>query len=131
MLRRLLCLLTCVAASGTIALAHHSYADFDREHPVSITGTLEQVSIANPHAILMVRTDEGTLFTMEWNSAVQLQRTGFRPDMLAAGDRIVVSGAATWNRETRRISLLTSILRPSDGWRWTRSGVSGVSEPQR
>jgi hypothetical protein len=130
MVRRLLCLLACIASSGSIALAHHSYADFDREHPVSIEGTLEQVSITNPHAILMVRTDEGTLFTMEWSSAVQLTRTGFQAGMLSVGDRLVINGAATWNRETHRISLLTSIRRPSDGWEWSKFTVTpGRSAP--
>jgi len=126
MLRRLLCLLAVASCTGTVVLAHHSYADFDREHPVSIEGTLEQVSISNPHAILRVRADDGTMFTMEWASAVQLTRTGFEAGMLAAGDRLVITGAATWNRETHRISLLTSIRRPSDGWEWSKFGITGA-----
>jgi hypothetical protein len=128
MLKRILYVLACTAIAGTGAAAHHSYAEYDREHPMSIEGTLEQLTIGNPHSMLVVRTDEGALFTAEWGNVSLLQRTGFVAGMLAVGDRVVVTGCPTWNRETRRMSLLREIRRPTDGWQWSRSGVTRRGE---
>ena len=47
--------LAAVALAAASLDAHHSYAVFDREHPVSIEGDIERVVFGNPHVILAVR----------------------------------------------------------------------------
>lgn len=117
-------LLLCFATTGAGAVfAHHSYADIDREKKVSVTGTLEDVKIQNPHSFLSVRTDEGTLIMAEWANPSRLFRVGFKAEMLNVGDRVTVTGSPTKNPDTHRISLLTSIVRPIDGWQWTPEAV--------
>ena len=126
MLKPLITVLLLSAAPGTVALAHHSYADFFRDQKVPVEGVLEQLTLGNPHAIVVVRTDEGQTFTAEWGNALQLQRSGFKAGMLAVGDRIVVTGSPSRDPKTGRMALVTEIRRPRDGWQWTPSGVSNT-----
>jgi hypothetical protein len=131
MLKRLLYTILCSASAGTVALAHHSYADYFREQKVAVEGTLEQLTLANPHAILAVRTDDGKVFTAEWGNAVQLHRTGFVDSMLTVGDRVIVTGSPARDPESHRLSLLTEIRRPRDGWQWSRNGIAVLKEDAR
>jgi len=113
----------CLAA--TAVSAHHSYAAYDREHPVSIEGDISQVLYANPHVLLTVRTTEGE-YTVEWLSLYQVSRWIVAKGRLSVGDHIVLTGRALRDHTGRRISLVTDIRRPSDGWTWS-SQTAGVS----
>ena len=128
MLTRLLCVLLLSASGGTVALAHHSYAAYVREEKVSIEGTLEHLTLGNPHGILTLRTDEGTVFMAEWGNAFQLDRSGFVAGMLAVGDRVVVTGSPAKDPATHRLALVTEIRRPRDGWQWSKNGTIAPKE---
>jgi len=121
--KRLVCVFVLATGAATTVFAHHSYAAYDREHKVSVTGQLEQLTLGNPHAMLVVRTDEGTAFSVEWGNAFVLDRTGFTAGMLVVGDRVTVTGSQTWDASAHRMSLVTEIRRSRDGWRWSRDGV--------
>ena len=116
--------LTLAAVCFTVpeVSAHHSYAAYDREHPVSIEGDISQVLYANPHVILTVRANDGE-YTVEWLSLYQVSRWIVAKGKLATGDHIVLTGCALRDRTERRISLVTDIRRPSDGWAWTRQNT--------
>ena len=120
MMKMLARVVMCSMTLGAVASAHHSYADYDREQRVSIEGTIDQLTIGNPHAMLTLRTGDGTLFTAEWQSALWLKRAGVAAEMLAVGDRVIVTGSLFRDPTIHRMSLLTEIVRPGDGWRWTR-----------
>ncbi len=49
-------------ALGGTALAHHSLAMFDQEHPVELSGTVKEWKYTAPHAfiILEVKETDGT-----------------------------------------------------------------------
>jgi hypothetical protein len=111
-------LATASLASATL-LAHHSYALFDREHPVSIEGDIERVVFANPHVILTVRSGE-TTYSVEWGNLRQMDAWRIAKDTVAAGDHVIVTGSAPRDTADRRLSLITGIRRPADGWNWSR-----------
>jgi hypothetical protein len=121
-------LLTALLVTVGTASAHHSYAAYDREHPVSIEGDISQVLYANPHVILTVRTNDAE-YTVEWLSLYQVSRWIVAKGKLAVGDHIVLTGCALRDRTERRISLVTDIRRPSDGWTWSRQ-IAGLSNLQ-
>jgi Family of unknown function (DUF6152) len=108
------------AALGAAPLgAHHSYASFDREHPVSIEGTLQKVQFVNPHVLLTVMTSEAVTYQVEWGTTAVLARGGVNPDSLKAGDHILVSGAPKRDPADHTVSLVSEVRRPADGWAWT------------
>ena len=124
----ILTLATMAVAMPAILDAHHSYAAFDREHPVSIEGDITQVVFANPHVVLTVRAADAD-YTVEWLSMFQLTgRYHVVKDTLAAGDHVVVTARATRNPSEHRLSLVTDVRRPRDGWSWTRP-LMPVAQP--
>jgi hypothetical protein len=100
--------------------AHHSYAAFDREHPVTIEGEIAEVVYANPHVVMTIRTADGT-YSVEWLSLFQLQGIyHVVKNTLAVGDHLVVTARTTRNPAEHRLSLVTEVRRPIDGWVWSR-----------
>jgi hypothetical protein len=108
---------------ATGVAAHHSYGEFDRAHPITVEGVVQQVILGNPHAVLQLRTDKNVVYTAELGNALQLARTGMKPGTLRAGDRIVVTGCPLRDPSFHTISLVTEIRRPADGWRWSGSDL--------
>jgi hypothetical protein len=85
-------LLSIGAATG--ASAHHSAAQFDFQHTITLTGIVKEATFSNPHAriVLEVTDDErGTRdVEFEGRSRNNLYRQGFRPDMMKVGDKITI-----------------------------------------
>ena len=111
--------LAAVALAAASLDAHHSYAVFDREHPVSIEGDIERVVFGNPHVILAVRAADVT-YSVEWGNINQMVRTNVASNTLVAGDHVIVTGSAPRDPADHRLSIITDIRRPSDGWHWSR-----------
>jgi hypothetical protein len=111
--------LAAVALAAASLDAHHSYAVFDREHPVSIEGDIERVVFGNPHVILAVRAADVT-YSVEWGNINQMVRTNVASNTLVAGDHVIVTGSAPRDRADHRLSIITDIRRPADGWHWSR-----------
>ncbi len=86
-------------ALASPALAHHSFAMFDRSKPLSWTGTVEQYQWENPHThiILMVpnsAADKRTVGRWDIESAATniLIRQGWSNSTLKPGDKVTVVG---------------------------------------
>jgi hypothetical protein len=80
------------------AWAHHSFAPhFDRNKPVSISGTITSYEARNPHSYLHVAaTDESGQtreYVCESHGVTQLSRNGITPAMLKAGTRVRITGS--------------------------------------
>ena len=79
------------------ALAHHSFASlYDRDQPITISGTVTKVEWMNPHIYYYVdvKGEDGkvTNYAVEGGTPNQLYRRGWRKDSLRVGDAITVSG---------------------------------------
>ena len=80
------------AALTVPAAAHHSFAVFDHTRTLTIRGTVTKFQWTNPHGFLEVdipQTD-GTVkhYSIELTSINMMQRTGWRSNMIKAGDKI-------------------------------------------
>ena len=105
------------AASG---LAHHSYAEFDRDKTVTIEGAITHLVYGNPHVVLTVQTADGALFTVVWSAPNNLlRRFGMQSNTLKVGDRVAVSGSPNRDPSVRTLSLITEVRRPADGKVWS------------
>jgi hypothetical protein len=84
-----------MVAAGNAALAHHSFAVFDIQHPLELQGTVQQFRFTSPHTfiILEVKTPDGTI--MIWNlegaSPNIMVRNGWSSQSLKIGDQIKLS----------------------------------------
>ena len=86
--------LAALAASG-VAFAHHSFAMFDRDKEVVLTGTVHEFQWTNPHAFIEfdVPTAKGEAerWSVEMNSPNNLTRQGWKSTYLKAGDKVTVT----------------------------------------
>jgi hypothetical protein len=78
------------------ALAHHSFAMFDHEKTLAISGTVKEFEWTNPHAwIHITATDEKTGRPVEWSfemgSVGQIAAQGWKADTIKPGDKISVT----------------------------------------
>src|SRR3989442_4571293 len=78
-------------------LAHHAGTLYDREHPVSLKGTVTQFVFTNPHAQIHfdVKDENGNVsnWIAETTSPAALFRLGCNKKTLKFGDMIEVTGA--------------------------------------
>jgi hypothetical protein len=82
----------CVTATG--AIAHHSFAMFDRTRTATISGTVREFQWTNPHAYiqLQVRRPNGTQveYSLEMGAPMYLYARGWRPRTLRPGSQVTV-----------------------------------------
>jgi hypothetical protein len=81
-----------VLTASRLALAHHSFAVFDHTRTVTIKGTVTKFQWTNPHAFLEVDVTDANNnvhpFTIELTSINMLTRSGWRSNMIKAGDHV-------------------------------------------
>jgi Family of unknown function (DUF6152) len=118
----------CAGVLGAVAapLAHHSFAaDYLEEQQVTIEGDIVSFEFVNPHASLhlLARDANGDPqnFSAEWSNPARLKQAGFTLESFKAGDHLILTGSPARNPSEHRIHLKT-IRRPSDGWKWPKSG---------
>ena len=76
------------------ALAHHSCAMFDREHPKTLVGAIKEFQWTNPHSWIQIEAPDDKGVVKEWsiesNSTGTLSRQGWRPGTFKPGDKVTV-----------------------------------------
>jgi hypothetical protein len=79
------------------AAAHHSFAaEFDRDLPITVTGTVTKVEWANPHARFYIDAKDDGGKTVNWDfelaSPNGLMRRGWNRNSMKLGDVVTVTG---------------------------------------
>src|SRR5512134_3938735 len=74
------------------AQAHHSWARYDGENVITVTGTITSVEWASPHVVMHFTvasaSGEPIAWTMEMDPPTLLNRYGLRHDVLMPGMRV-------------------------------------------
>ena len=88
------CVALLVAALlSTVALAHHSAAQFDFAQTVRIEGVVKEMRVANPHIALFLEIKDAKgarVIEYEGHSRNNVYRRGWRPEMVHTGDTISI-----------------------------------------
>jgi hypothetical protein len=87
--------LAAIAASwGGASFAHHSFAAFDMEKTVAITGTVNKWVWANPHSWIYMTVVKADGTTLEWafecSSPNMMSRWGWKYRDINLGDKITI-----------------------------------------
>ncbi len=84
-----------IIAGGGTALAHHSFAMFDAQHPMEISGTVKEFRFVSPHTILTVTVKDKDGVAKDWilegGAPGMLVRDGVNSKSLRPGDEITVT----------------------------------------
>jgi hypothetical protein len=127
----------CLCAAFS-AQAHHSHPNFyDQCRSITIEGRVESVQWIDPHTVIVLRLDDGTAYTVDWNPLSRLTNTGVigpAKGALVAGARIVVTGnpirstaqirerVPDYPREVNPNTVDPALIRRVDGgWNWRRT----------
>ena len=115
---------TAFLALAVVTSAHHSFAaEYDRNKPVTLTGTVTKVEWQNPHIYfyLDVKGPDGKVenWAIEGGAPNALYRAGWRKDWLEVGRPVTVD--AWLAKSGAKLANLRSMVLP-DGRR-----VSGAS----
>lgn len=95
-MRRLYSVVPCALAAGllaaTVAHAHHSFTQFDRETQLVQTGTVVRWAFNNPHSwlYLHIESDDGTetMWSFEASAPVGLLTRGISGSTFEPGDTV-------------------------------------------
>ena len=79
------------AAPMGAAMAHHSFAMFDTQHPIEVSGTVREFRFVNPHSILVVavKGQDGAVtdWTLECSAPEIMARQGVTANTFKPGDQ--------------------------------------------
>jgi hypothetical protein len=109
-----------------IACAHHSFAMYDSDHQVKLSGTVTSFDWNNPHVYIeLASTDEQGAtrgYTVECASPGILNRVGWKFNMIKRGDKITVIIAPL---KTGEAGGLLKQITLADGRKFSNGGPAG------
>jgi hypothetical protein len=79
------------------AVAHHSFAaEYDRDKPIKLTGTVSKFDLSNPHSWIYIDVKDADGKVVNWAfetaSVANLYRRGFRKDTVKPGTVVTIEG---------------------------------------
>ena len=91
MRRRMFVTLIALAALPSAALAHHGWGSYDAEKPMTLTAVIEEVSIGNPHGMMML-TVEGGMWEITLAPPSRMNARGATAEVVKKGAEVVIYG---------------------------------------
>ena len=101
------------------ALAHHAVsAEFDRNKPITFTGTVKKFDWMNPHIYTHIEAKDASgktvVYQVEGGPPNSLYRSGWRPDSLKIGEVVTVTGSRAKREDSFRVN---GTITKADGTR--------------
>jgi len=123
--------LAALLLAGASAQAHHSFAMFDHDHQIKITGTVTHFQWTNPHVYIDmdVANDQGEFkhYTIECANPGILDRIGWKFNMIKQGDKITTIIAPL---RTGEAGGLLKQVTLADGRKFLNGGPAGLPNIQ-
>ena len=116
MAHRLLSVIAGSFALAPAALAHHGFGNFAMDEDIQLSGVVTKIDFVNPHSWVhfeMTAADGSKrAHRCELRSATTLRRSGWTPEMFAAGTRIEIEGSPDRNEKN---ACYVSTIKFGDG----------------
>jgi hypothetical protein len=113
------------------AVAHHGFGNFAMNEDITVSGVVTKIDFVNPHSWVHfdVTAPDGTKTShrCELRSATTLRRSGWTPEMFAAGTRITIQGSPD---RAEKNACYTSTLTFGDGTVLDRYGQRIEAQPK-
>jgi hypothetical protein len=113
-------------ASAVAVQAHHSFAMFDHDHQIKLTGTVQRFQWTNPHVYIEMDAPDASgamkHYTIECANPGILDRVGWKFNMIKVGDKITTIIAPLRTGEPG--GLLKQVTLP-DGRKFSNGGPAG------
>lgn len=90
-MRALLLALPALAALSLPAASHHGWGSYDATTPMTITATIDEVTIGNPHGDLML-THNGEMWHVTLAPMSRMNRRGATAEIVVKGAEITAHG---------------------------------------
>ncbi len=95
--------------------AHHSAAIYDREHPITLKGTVTKLAFFNPHVRIYFEVKDENGNVVKWIAATatpqRLHRAGWNAKTLNPGDEISITCDPA--RDGRKICSVRRLVGPN------------------
>lgn len=123
---RLLLALAFLASGANVASAHHSFAMFDSDHQIRLSGTVSEFRWQNPHIYIHLQAPDAKGKMRDWtiecaNPGI-LNRLGWKFNMIKKDDRITVVVAPL---RTGEAGALLKQVKLADGRVFGNGGPAG------
>jgi hypothetical protein len=91
------------------AVAHHGWS-WAEEEQTELTGTIESISMSPPHPVLKVKAADG-IWQVDLGNPSQTERSGFTGESAKAGDKIVVLGNRSLEKDKKHMKAVRITVR--------------------
>lgn len=122
----------CMAFSCGLAAHHSVAAEFDREKPITFSGTVKKVQWMNPHIYTHIEAKAAdgktVIYRVEGGPPNALYRQGWRMDTLKVGDSVTVSGLRAKSEASMNVGQAT--ITTADGKRVFTGTAPGYAAAQ-
>jgi uncharacterized protein DUF6152 len=101
----------CLGFSCELFAHHSTAAEFDRQKPITFTGTIKKIDWMNPHIYTHVEVKgadgKTVVYRVEGGPPNALFRQGWRKDSLHVGETVTVSGLRAKNDASMNVGQAT------------------------
>jgi len=106
--RRTLLAAALGAAVVSSAFAHHGWS-WTVDEQSELTGTIEDIYIGNPHAVLMVKAEDGS-WTVELAPPSRTRAAGFDENAAKIGDEVTATGNRSADQHEKRMKAVQLVI---------------------
>jgi hypothetical protein len=99
---------TCAILVATSAVAHHGWS-WTVEEQSELSGTIQEIFIGNPHAVLKVQADDW-LWTVELAPPGRTRAAGFDENAAKVGDQVTAIGNRSADPNEKRMKAVRIIV---------------------
>ena len=106
--RRAMLAIAATSVFATAAVAHHGW-DWAEDEKFELTGTIQEIYIGNPHAVLRWRPQDG-LWTVELAPPSRTRAAGFDENAAKAGDQVTAIGNRSRDQNEKRMKAVQIVV---------------------